>query len=222
MASPFAVSPLAALPLAAYVEYTLLRPGCTTAEVQALCATAIERRYVGVCVPSGFVQLARAELRSAAPRLVTVVGFPFGYANLPAKRYEAEQALRDGAQDIDLVANHSLLRSGQLAAYAGEIHLIGRLVQAAGCVLKVIIEVGLLSDEEIAAACGACASEGADYVKTSSGFAGEAASVAQVARLRELLPAAIRLKASGGIRTAEQAEALIAAGADRIGTSALL
>ncbi len=208
--------------LAPHLEYTLLRPGCTLAELEQLCAEAVPSAYVGVCVPSAFVQAARRALVGSSVRVVTVIGFPFGYANLPAKRYETEQALRDGADELDLVANHSLLRSGQFTAYKGEIHLIARLIQAAGRTLKVIVEVGLLTDAELELACQACASEGAHYVKTSSGFAGTPATVEQVARLRQLVPPHLRIKASSGIRTAEQAHALIAAGADRIGTSSLL
>ena len=208
--------------LALHLEYTLLRPGCTATEVTELCRAAVAAHYFGVCVPSCYVQHARAELGPASTRLVTVAGFPFGYANLPSKRYEIEQALRDGADEVDLVANHSFLRSGNVKAYRGEIHLLARLTQASGRKIKVIIEYGLLTADELRLACEVCAEERVDFVKTSSGMAGSPVSVAQIQQLRTLLPPSMGIKASGGVRTREQAAELLAAGAHRIGTSALL
>ncbi len=220
--SPAASSSVGDPLLAPHIEYTLLRPGCTRRHVDQLCAQAVAAQYFGVCVPSCFVAAARQALSGSSLRVITVVGFPFGYANLPSKRYETEQALRDGADELDLVPNHSLLRSAQLTAYRGEVHLIARLVQAAGRTLKLIVEPSLLTPEELEQACQVCCTEGVHVLKTSSGFVDAPATPELITQLRALLPPGFPIKASGGIRTAEQAHALLRAGATRLGTSAPL
>jgi deoxyribose-phosphate aldolase len=149
----------------------------------------------------------------------TVIGFPLGYNSPRVKFREAEIALAEGATELDLVLNVSALKSGQLDAVQAEIEDIADLTEVHDAVLKVIIETALLTEAEMETAARLCAEAGANFVKTSTGFASRGASVADIELLRRVLPAGVRIKASGGIRTREQALALLAAGADRLGTS---
>lgn len=201
-----------------YIEQTVLKAQTVDADIEKLVAEAKEHGFVGVCVPPFWVKKAKREIGDSPIQLVTVVGFPLGYQMTETKLFETELAIKNGADEIDVVWSLSAFKAGmnwpkiELAKMAQLCHEHERL-------LKVIIETAYLSDEEIVQACIICAEAGVDYVKTSTGFAPEGAKEKHIRLMRENLPSSIGIKASGGIKTYEQAVKLIEAGADRIGTS---
>jgi deoxyribose-phosphate aldolase len=205
--------------LAATLDHTLLRPDCTEAQLVQLCQEARIHGFASACVPPCYVPLAARELSGSGVAVCTVIGFPLGYNNSRVKFKEAEIALGEGATELDVVLNVSALKSGQYEVVRSEIEDLADLAEVHDALLKVIIETALLTDEEMETAARLCAEAGAHFVKTSTGFASRGASVADVELLRRVLPASVRIKASGGIRTRAQALALLAAGADRLGTS---
>jgi deoxyribose-phosphate aldolase len=205
--------------LAATLDHTLLRPDCTEAQISQLCREAREHGFASACVPPYYVPVAARELNGSGVAVCTVIGFPLGYNSPRVKFREAEIALGEGATELDLVLNVSALKSGQYEAVKAEVEDLADLCDVHDALLKVIIETALLTEAEMETAARLCAEAGANYVKTSTGFASRGASVADVELLRRVLPASVRIKASGGIRTREQALALLAAGADRLGTS---
>jgi deoxyribose-phosphate aldolase len=205
--------------IAATLDHTLLRPDCTEEQIMQLCQEARQHGFASACVPPYYVPVAARELNGSGVAVCTVIGFPLGYNSPRVKFREAEIALAEGATELDLVLNISALKSGQLDAVKAEVEDIADLTEVHDAVLKVIIETALLTEAEMETAARLCAEAGANFVKTSTGFASRGASVADVELLRRVLPAGIRIKASGGIRTREQALALLAAGADRLGTS---
>ena len=202
--------------LATYIDHTILKPTTSHIEINGICKEALEYGFAAVCVPPPFVVLAR----STGVRTATVIGFPFGYSVSAAKLAEVEQALEDGADELDIVINLVALKAGdwsrlewEMRALVGPIHDAGRLV-------KVIIESGVLTDEEIIRCCELYGGIGVDFVKTSTGYAEKGATVEAVRLMRAHLPPNVRIKASGGIRTYALARQLIDAGADRLGCSA--
>ena len=210
---------LCPMTLAARIDHTLLRPDCTEAQIAQLCQEAAVHGFASVCVPPCYVAFAAEKLAGTAVGIFTVIGFPLGYAASSAKFKEAEVALYDGATELDVVINVSALKSGKTETIQAEILDLADLCHVHQALLKVIIETALLTDAEIELACQLCAGGEADFVKTSTGFASRGASVADVALMRRVLPETVRIKAAGGIRTREAALALVAAGADRIGSS---
>ncbi|GHA70106.1 deoxyribose-phosphate aldolase [Pontibacter akesuensis] len=207
--------------LAAYIDHTILKPDATEAQVQQLCDEATKYGFAAVCVPPCYVQQSRERLGAGTQvNVATVVGFPLGYQHPKVKFLETHQAIADGANEIDVVINISALKSGKYAEVENELSDLAKFCHLKEAELKVIIETALLTEEEIVKACELCVSAGADYVKTSTGFASKGATVAHVELMRRVLPATTKIKAAGGIRTFEDAEALIKAGADRLGCSA--
>jgi deoxyribose-phosphate aldolase len=207
------------LDLAARIDHTLLRPDATEAEVLQLCQEAAAHGFATVCVPPCYVAAAAAKLEGSAVGVCTVVGFPLGYTASTVKFKEAEAALYDGADELDMVINISALKSGRAELVGREIADMAELCHMHDALLKVIIETALLTEAEIVQVCGLCATAEVAFVKTSTGFASRGASVADVELMRRSLPETIRIKAAGGIRTREAALALVAAGADRLGSS---
>jgi deoxyribose-phosphate aldolase len=205
--------------LAAQIDHTLLRPDATEAQILQLCDEAAAHGFATVCVPPCYVALAASKLGGTAVGICTVIGFPLGYSASSVKFKEAEVALYDGATELDMVINISALKSGKTEAIQAEILDLADLCHVHQALLKVIIETALLSEEEIELACRLCVEGEADFVKTSTGFASRGATVADIELMRRVLPETMRIKAAGGIRTRAVAEALIAAGADRIGSS---
>ena len=205
--------------LAAHIDHTLLRPDATEAQIIQLCDEAAAHGFATVCVPPCYVALATAKLVDTGVGICTVIGFPLGYSSASVKFKEAEVALYDGATELDMVINISALKSGKTDAIQAEILDLADLCHVHQCLLKVIIETALLTEVEIELACRLCVGGEADFVKTSTGYASRGASVADVELMRRSLPAGVRIKAAGGIRTREAALALLAAGADRIGSS---
>ncbi|GAB2704068.1 deoxyribose-phosphate aldolase [Hymenobacter frigidus] len=205
--------------LAAHIDHTLLRPDATEAQIIQLCDEAAAHGFATVCVPPCYVALATAKLVDTGVGICTVIGFPLGYSSASVKFKEAEVALYDGATELDMVINISALKSGKTDVIQAEILDLADLCHVHQSLLKVIIETALLTEVEIELACRLCVGGEADFVKTSTGYASRGASVADVELMRRSLPAGVRIKAAGGIRTREAALALLAAGADRIGSS---
>lgn len=189
-------------------------------EVVKLCEEALQYKFAAVCVPPSYVSLAAQYCAGAMPKVATVIGFPFGYAVLAAKEAEARQALADGADELDMVINLTQLRNGYWDKLEHEAQTILDITKPAGKILKLIIESGILTDEEITRCCRIYGGLGVDFMKTSTGYAEKGATVEAVQLMRKNLPPSVKVKASGGIRTWEQARAMIEAGADRLGCSA--
>ncbi len=200
------------------VDHTLLTPTATLEQIKAACDEGMKYGTASVCIPPRFVKKAN-EYAGARLKLTTVIGFPNGYNTPEAKVFEAEDAIRCGADEVDMVINLGLAKSGDWEGVLQEI----RAVKASckGRILKVIVEACLLTQEEKVAACRIVSMSGADFIKTSTGFSTGGATVEDVRLFRERLGPDVRIKASGGIRTFQQAQALLDAGADRLGSSAL-
>lgn len=204
--------------LHSYIEHTNLKPTITGKDVDQLVKEAKEYNFLGVCVPPFWVKRAAREIGKAETKLVTVIGFPLGYQMTETKQEEINLALRDGSDEVDLVLNISSLKEGMMWTKI-ELAKCSKQVHEQEKIIKVIIETAVLTDAEIKKACKLCVDAGVDFVKTSTGFASAGAKVEHVRLMREILPDHVGIKASGGIKTKEQTEALILAGADRIGTS---
>ena len=202
--------------LASYIDHTLLKPTTTHIEIEKICKEALEYGFAAVCVPPSFVGVARR----AGVRTATVIGFPFGYSVTQAKLAEVRQAIADGADELDVVINLGDVKEGRWFDLEEEMRMIVDYAHNAGRLIKVIIESGVLTEAEIIRCCAVYAPLGVDFLKTSTGYAERGATVGAVRLMRAHLPAAVLIKASGGIRDAGFARELIAAGADRLGCSA--
>ncbi|MBS1618053.1 MAG: deoxyribose-phosphate aldolase [Bacteroidetes bacterium] len=205
--------------LASKIDHTLLRADTSREEVIKLCDEAKQYGFAAVCIPPYWVRECKNQLRDSRVHIATVVGFPMGYAATPAKVEEARRAIDEGASEIDMVLNIIALKSGDYNYLKNELTSAGTIVQLRGGKLKIILETGLLTKDEIIKACELCAQLNVDYVKTSTGMIEKGATVEDIKLLRAHLPKHIKIKASGGIRDKATAIAMIEAGADRIGTS---
>jgi deoxyribose-phosphate aldolase len=207
--------------LASYIDHTLLRPEATADQVAQLCDEARNYGFVAVCVAPCYVHLAKERLGPGSlVKVATVIGFPLGYQHAKVKLLETHQAIADGANEIDVVMNISAFKSGKYTEVEKELSDLAQFCHLNKAELKVIIETALLSPEEIEKACEVCVAAEVDFVKTSTGFATRGASVEDIKLMRRVLPRNLKIKASGGIKTFADAEALIKAGADRLGCSA--
>jgi deoxyribose-phosphate aldolase len=205
--------------VAALIDHTLLKPDATHSEIDRLCHEAIEYGFATVCVNPWYVPLAARLLHGSMVKVCTVVGFPLG-ATLPKiKAHEAEEAIKLGAQEIDVVQNIGALKSGQNERVEVDLRGVVEISHSAGAICKVILETGLLSREEKVRGALLAKRAGADFVKTSTGFASGGATVEDVALLRETVGGEIGVKASGGIRNLDDLRAMVTAGATRIGSS---
>ena len=200
-----------------WIDHTLLKPDASEAEFLKLFDEARVENFFAVCVPPHFVSLAKRELKSSAVKVCTVIGFPFGYETTAAKVFATRDAIEKGADEIDVVMNIAAFKSGQDSVVVEDLTQVVRAAQAK--VVKVIIETALLTDEEIVRACYAVEKSGAQFVKTSTGFASHGAKVEHVQLMKQTVAARLKIKASGGIRDRAMAEQMVAAGADRIGAS---
>lgn len=205
--------------LARFIDATILKPDTNPAEVKKLCEEAVQYGFAAVCVPPFFVKDAARALEGTKVNVCTVVGFPMGYSATPAKVEEIKKAIDEGASELDCVINICAVKSKQWNYVRNEIDSMAMASQMRGKVIKLIIETGLLTEAEISKTCELAAEVQVNFVKTSTGINGKGASVAIIESLRKKLPASIKIKASGGIRDRKFAEELVAAGADRIGTS---
>lgn len=197
------------------VDHTQLKATTVWEDVRKLCEEADRYGMATVCIPPSFVRAAHAAFPQV--KVCTVIGFPLGYSTTASKVAETQQAVLDGAEEVDMVVNQGEVKMGHFYGVTEEI----RAVKAAvgGKVLKVIVETSNLNQAEKIALCGCVANAGADFIKTSTGFSAAGADVADIRLFRQHLPHWVRIKASGGIRSAEAMEAMIEAGADRIGAS---
>jgi deoxyribose-phosphate aldolase len=207
-------------PLASLIDHTLLRPEATPAQIAALCDEAARLHFASVCVNPAFVALCARRLVGTPVAICTVIGFPLGATTSAARCAEAAQALADGARELDMVLAIGYLKGGELQTVAEDIHAVVATAHPAGALVKVIIETALLNEEEKITACLLAARAGADFVKTSTGFLGGGATVPDIALMRRTVGPTLGVKASGGVRSLADARALLAAGADRLGTSA--
>ena len=208
------------MPLNKYIDHTILKPTCLVADIEKLCAEAKQYDFAAVCVPPNFVKLAKEKLVGYTVQVATVIGFPFGYSATEAKIAEIILAMVDGADELDVVANISAIKNGDWSAIADEINQIMPIIRSKGKVIKIIIESGVLTDDEIIKCCDIYGIAGIDYLKTSTGYAEKGASVEAVKLFRKHLPDQVQIKASGGIRDYATAKLMIDAGATRIGCSA--
>ncbi|HEX5397958.1 MAG TPA: deoxyribose-phosphate aldolase [Verrucomicrobiae bacterium] len=204
--------------LAAFIDHTLLKADATAAQIEQLCAEAREHRFFSVCVNGCRVTEARHWLDGSDVKVANVVGFPLGAMSSDAKRFETEAAIDDGAQEIDVVLNVARLKDGDDTYVLRE--LIDVVEAADERTVKVILETCLLTNEEKVRACKLAVESGAHFVKTSTGFSTGGATLADVKLMRATVGAEFGVKASGGIRDAQAALAMIEAGATRLGTSA--
>ena len=203
-----------------YIDHTILKPTCLVADIEKLCAEAKQYDFAAVCVPPNFVKLAKEKVAGSTVQVATVIGFPFGYSATEAKIAEIILAMVDGADELDVVANISAIKNGDWSAIADEINHIMPIIRSKNKLVKIIIESGVLTDDEIIKCCDIYGIAGIDYLKTSTGYAEKGASVEAVKLFRKHLPDQVQIKASGGIRDYATAQLMIDAGATRIGCSA--
>lgn len=206
--------------IAAFIDHTILKPTTSSNDIKKICNEAAQYRFATVCVPPFYVPQAARQLQQTGVGITTVLGFPFGYTYVDAKCKEATEAIAAGATELDMVINLGALKNGDDAYLEQEAAAISGITKKEGIVLKIIIESGILSDEEIIRCCNIYRKFDIDFLKTSTGYAEKGASVAAVQLMRQHLPSYIEIKASGGIKTYAFAKELIDAGATRLGCSA--
>jgi deoxyribose-phosphate aldolase len=206
--------------VASMIDHTLLKPDATRSEVEKLCREAAEFHFATVCINPAWVRLAAQLLRGSGVGVCTVVGFPLGATTADVKHYETRRAIFDGAAEVDMVINIGALKSGDLQTVERDIEAVVQPCREASVISKVIIEAALLTDDEKVAACTLSKAAGADFVKTSTGFASGGATAHDVALMRRVVGAEMGVKAAGGVRDYEGLKAMVAAGASRVGASA--
>lgn len=206
--------------VASMIDHTLLKPDASRASIEELCREAAQFKFATVCVNPTWVALSARLLAGSGVGVCSVVGFPLGATTADVKGYETQRAIFDGAREIDMVINVGALKSGELHVVERDIEAVTGPCHDCGAITKVIIEAALLTDDEKVAACTLAKAAGADYVKTSTGFGPGGATPADVALMRRVVGAEMGVKAAGGIRDLEGVQAMIAAGATRVGASA--
>jgi deoxyribose-phosphate aldolase len=205
--------------IASYIDHTLLKPETGEADILKVCAEAAEYHFKSVCVNPLWVKTVKTALKGSGVLTCSVIGFPLGATPTDVKTFEARGAVLDGADEIDMVINIAAARAGDKGALVEDISAVAQAVHASGSILKVIIETALLSDDQKILACQAAVEAGADFVKTSTGFNGGGATAEDITLMRRTVGPDLGVKASGGIRSLADAQAMIAAGATRIGAS---
>ena len=208
--------------IATFIDHTLLKPDSTLDQVKAICKEALEHRFAGVCVSGYFTKETAQILLDSGIKTATVVGFPMGYNVIPAKVEEIKKAIHEGTDELDVVINLNAVKSQNWSYVRNEIDTIVMATHLHGKKIKVILETGLLTSDELKKLCDICNPLLPDFVKTSTGINGAGATPEMIKTLRSYLEPKIKLKASGGIRTLKDALALIEAGAHRIGTSSAM
>ena len=207
------------MPIASHIDHTILKPTCLIADIEKLCNEAVEFGFAAVCIPPPFVKRAKIILAPTRVKVATVIGFPFGYAPIESKVAETVLSIVDGADELDMVINLIALKNGDWDYLQKEITVMLDVIRQKQKIVKVIIESGVLNTQEILGCCELYGRIGADFVKTSTGYAEKGATVEAVQLLRKHLPSSVHIKASGGIRTYAFAKQLVEAGADRLGCS---
>jgi len=206
--------------IAKYIDHTLLKPDTTPDEIKTLCKEAREYSFASVCINPSYVELCAELLKGSSVKVCTVIGFPLGANTTTVKRAEAEEALNHGAKEIDMVINVGMLKQGEYEYVFNDINQVVLAAKKKNALCKVIIETALLTDEEKIKACLISKNAKADFVKTSTGFSKGGATAGDVALMKYVVGSTVGVKASGGIRTTEDALSMISSGADRIGASA--
>ncbi len=206
--------------LAGMIDHTLLKPDATPDQIAQLCFEARKHGFASVCVNPAWVPLCAQLLQGSPVKVCTVIGFPLGASASEVKAFETQKAIDQGATEIDMVLNIGALKARDLEQVARDIRGVVTVAHARGPIVKVILETVLLTDEEKTIACLIAKEAGADFVKTSTGFAGGGATVHDIALMRRVVGPEMGVKASGGVRTYEDAESMVKAGATRIGASA--
>jgi len=206
--------------VARLIDHTILKPEATRDDVRQVCAEAVKFEFASVCVNPFWTKFAAAELRDSPVRVCTVAGFPLGATTTSAKVAETLAAVRDGAEEVDMVINIGALRGGERDIVKSDVLGVVAASHAHGAIVKVILETALLDDAQKTLACRLAQDAGADFVKTSTGFSKAGATVADVTLMRRAVGKSMGVKASGGIRTLADVRAMVAAGATRIGASA--
>ena len=205
--------------IASYIDHTILKPTSQVSEMERVCSEAVEYEFAAVCIPPPFVKRAKTILAPTPIKVATVVGFPFGYSAIEAKVAETVLAIVDGADEIDMVINLIAVKNGDWEFLRREIRPVMDIIRQKKKLIKIIIESGVLTNEEILHCCQLYADAGVDFLKTSTGYAEKGATVDAVQLMRKHLPSSIKIKASGGIRSYSFAKQLIDAGAERLGCS---
>jgi deoxyribose-phosphate aldolase len=205
--------------IAEYIDHTVLKPTTTLQDVEKLCEEALSYQFAAVCVPPLFVKKAKEILGSSSTKVATVIGFPFGYSAIEAKVAEVVLAIIDGADELDVVINISAIKNNDWQFLANEINAILPIIKNKNKIIKVIIESGILTDDEIIKCCDLYGAAGVDFMKTSTGYAEKGASIEAVKLMRKHLADNVLIKASGGIKNFIFAKQLIQAGANRLGCS---
>lgn len=205
--------------LAQNIDFTLLRPDCTPEDVRRLCELAQTHRFASVCIPPYFVKQATEIFAEGPVKVCAAVGFPMGYSTTPAKVEEIKKALDEGADEIDAVLNICAVKSANWNYVRNDMDSMTTAVHLKGKRISITIEAALLTEAELSKVCELALEIKPDFIKTATGFHGEGPTVQSVQQLKQLLGSEIRIKAAGGIRTVEDAQRLLEAGAARIGTS---
>lgn len=200
------------------IDHTILKQNAAISDIEKLCKEAIEFNFMSVCVNPAYVEMCANILKNSDVKVCTVIGFPLGANSTAVKVFETHDAIKNGADEIDMVINVTMLKDKEYNYVFNEIKAIKNACE--GKLLKVILETCLLTDEEIVKACELSVEAGADFVKTSTGFSTGGATVHHVALMRKTVGPNIGVKASGGVRTHEDLLSMVEAGANRIGTSA--
>lgn len=206
--------------LSSYIDHTVLKPTTLISDIEKVCTEAKQYHFAAVCVPPNFVKKAKELTKDSKVKVATVIGFPFGYSAIEAKIAELLLAIVDGADELDVVINISAVKNNDWEYLASEINHIMPIVRQKHKIIKIIIESGVLTDEEIIKCCELYGAAGIDYLKTSTGYAEKGATIEAVKLFRENLPPHVKIKASGGIRNYAFAKQLVDAGATRLGCSA--
>ena len=206
--------------VAGMIDHTLLKQDATPAQIKILCKEAKEYSFASVCINPSYVSICSDLLRGTTVKVCTVIGFPLGTTTTEVKQFETEQAINNGADEVDMVINIGQLKEGNYDYVEKDVLAVVNTAKRRNVLTKVIIETALLTDEEKVKASLICKKAGADFVKTSTGFSTGGATVGDVALMKYVVGRKIGVKAAGGIRSREDADALIASGADRIGASA--
>ena len=212
-------SPTTQVDITTIIDHTYLRADCSTADVKVLCSEAIQHGFKSVCIPPYYIFQAKKILGVSQVKICSVIGFPMGYSTTGAKVEEIKRACNDGADELDVVVNIAAIKNNDWNTVRNDIESTTMISHLRGKKMKLIIEMGLLEEAEIIKVCEFAACSGVDFVKTSTGFNDTLTTPEDIKYLRSILPANIKIKASGGIRTKEDVSLMVEAGADRIGTS---
>jgi len=206
--------------IASYIDHTVLKPDADKNSIRLLCNEAVQEQFAAVCIPPYFISFAKELLEDSKVKIATVIGFPLGYNSTASKLQDIADTINAGADELDVVHNVTAVKNGDWQYASDEIRKCTELIHSKSKIIKVIVESGMLTDEELAHCCEYYAPCGIDFMKTSTGFSATGATVHSVQLMRNFLPIEISIKASGGIRNFAFAKELIDAGANRIGCSA--